>query len=45
MAAASRASAKKMKRLERDIVLERFDAGKSISEYIDFSSGKFVRIA
>ena len=41
---ARRAKAVK-KRPVRDEVLERFDSGKSITAYIDFSAGRFVKIS
>jgi hypothetical protein len=36
--------AKKKKQPVRDELLERFESGKSIADYIDFSAGRFVQI-
>ena len=44
MRMARRAKASK-KRPVRDELLERFDSGKSIADYIDFSAGRFVKIS
>ena len=34
----------KKKQPLRDEVLERFESGKSVADYIDFSAGRFVQI-
>ena len=42
----NRAAASAVRRASgRDEVLERFERGQSIAEYIDFSAGKFVKIS
>jgi DNA mismatch repair ATPase MutS len=39
-----KAKKKKKKQPVRDELLERFESGKSIADYIDFSAGRFVQI-
>ena len=43
--AATSAIHRKIRDSERDKVLERFECGESVADFIDFSAGKFVKIS
>jgi hypothetical protein len=43
--AAASATRRKIRDSERDEVLERFERGQSVADFIDFSAGKFVKIS